>query len=181
MMVDMTTYVVSLTATLDRHLGEEQMLSAARDWAESAGFTLGMTSTSRDTPWLRVQGMATTASERPDVAQIVQSATGNLAQVVRERGATVTAWHAVEVLDADEVRRRAERPTIPPVYSTSEFAHAADLSRQRIHQYESDRKAGKRHDFPAAVLDGYWLQAEADHWIRTRKTKPGPAPRKSES
>jgi predicted DNA-binding transcriptional regulator AlpA len=178
-MRDMTTYVVSLAVTLDRHLGEGQDVQVAKQWGEVAGLVVGMTSSRKDEPWLRVQGMVSTVTERPDVVQIVASATGNLAQVLREHGRLIDAWHAVEVLDEDEVRRRSERPVIPPVYSTQEFADAAGLSRQRIHQYASDRKAGKRDDFPAPILDGYWLRSEADHWASTRKTKPGPAPRAS--
>lgn len=170
----MPTYVVSLAVSTDRQLSDEQAMQAARLWAQRADLTLGMTSTSRDEPWLRVQGMVSSALS--PVARLAEAA-DELAGALRESGTRVAGWHAVELLDEDEVRRRSERPVIPSVYSAQQFADAAGLSRQRIHQYESDRKAGRRDDFPVSVLPGFWLQTEAEHWIRTRKTKPGPAPK----
>ena len=48
---------------------------------------------------------------------------------------------------------------------------------QRIYDLESQRAAGKRDDFPAPALDGYWLRSVAEHWARTRRRSPGPAPK----
>jgi hypothetical protein len=171
----MATYIVSLAVNLDRHVSDEQAVQVGRGWAEGAGLVLGMTSTSRDEPWLRVQGMRTDADV--SAAELAQTAALALEEQARALGRTVVSWHAVEVLDEGEVRKRSERPVIPPVYTTEQFAEAAGLKRQRIHQYLSDLRAGKRDDFPDQALPGLWLRSEADHWIRTRRTKPGPAPK----
>lgn len=176
-MCDVSTQGVTLAVTTDIPLADEQARDVAARWAANGGLVLGMTSTVRDEPWLRV-----TAGVRPgdaaDPAQVIGTAIRNLEAELRNVGARVAEWHAVELLSATEVERRLQRPTIPPMVNAEQFGELAGLSRQRIGQYESDRAAGKRDDFPAPVLDGYWLRSMAEHWARTRKTKPGPAPRR---
>jgi hypothetical protein len=65
--------------------------------------------------------------------------------------------------------------------NAAELAELAGLSSvQRIYQLEAERKAGKRSDFPAPALEGYWLRSVGEHWAKTRKRTPGPAPRKGQ-
>lgn len=175
----MNTYTVTIAVTTDIHLDDDQARDVAARWATNSGFDLGMTSTSRDEPWLRVSALVT-AAQTGDVspAQIVQSAEGNLRIELADVGASITTWETVEVWSQAELHRRGRRPAIPPMVNAAEFAELAGLStRQRIYQLESERAAGKRDDFPTPVLDGYWLRSAAEHWAQTRRRKPGPAPR----
>lgn len=172
----MSLHAVSLALTTDLQLTDEQVRDAAARWASRAGFDLGMTSTSRDEPWLRVSAMVK-AEPIADPAAIVQPAVETLAAELRDVGATVTEWLAVELLSQAEIERRSRIPRIPPMVNTAELAELAELTLQRIYQLESERKAGKRTDFPTPVLEGYWLRSMAEHWAATRKRKPGPAPR----
>ncbi|MHA6626931.1 hypothetical protein ACU61A_15960 [Pseudonocardia sichuanensis] len=176
------SYAVTLAVTTDIHLADEQARDVAARWAAAvakipgaAGFDLGMTSTSREDPWLRVSGLLHwTDNGLPDVAL----AAAMLEQELATAGAQVTEWEAVEVWSPAELQRRSGRPTIPPMVNAGEFAELAGYkTRQAIYQLESDRAAGKRADFPAPVLDGYWLRSAAEHWARNRRRKPGPAPR----
>jgi hypothetical protein len=172
-------YAITLAVTTDIHLTDEQARDIAARWAHNGGFDLGLTSTSRDEPWLRVSGLVK-ASDEPDPAQIVQAAAGNLRIELAAAGARVKTWEAIEVLSEAEVEQRARRLAIPPMVNAAEFAELAGYkTRQAIYQLESDRATGKRSGFPAPVLDGYWLRSAAEHWARTRRRKPGPAPRSS--
>jgi hypothetical protein len=165
-MHDMSNYAVTLAVRTDVQLDDD----AARR------HDLGMTSTSRDEPWLRVSGVTAGRTAADDLAQ---HAGQQLRAALRDAGAIVHEWEAVEIISEAEMRRRAQRPTIPPMVDATAFADLAGLTRQRIYQYESDRRAGKRDDFPAPALDGYWLRSVAEHWSSTRRRQPGPAPRRS--
>lgn len=134
-----------------------------------------MTSTSRDEPWIRVGGLAHDVAGRLDAGVIERL----LGLEVSRVGATVLEWESLEVWSSAEIERRRRRPSIPPMVTAAELAAIAGLkSVQRIYQLESERKAGERDDFPAPALDGYWLRSVAEHWAATRKTKPGPAPKR---
>jgi hypothetical protein len=128
-------------------------------------------STSRDEPWLRVSAL-TVRADVVALGDVAQHAAAMLSRELREVGASVDEWESVELLSEAEMRRRAQRPAIPPMVDATGFADLAGLTRQRIYQYESDRRAGKRGDFPAPVLDGYWLRAVAGRWSNTRRRKP---------
>lgn len=171
------TYGLTLAVRTDVQITDDQALDVAARWAHQAGRELAMTSTSRDEPWLRVSAVAT-ADDPADLDQLVTSATGDLVAELRRVGATVARWDQVELLHEDEIERRRQQPAIPPMVTAAELAALAGLtSVQRIYQLESDRRAGKRSDFPAPVLDGYWLRSTAEHWAATRRRKPGPAPK----
>jgi predicted DNA-binding transcriptional regulator AlpA len=170
------SYVVTLTVQLDRVIDDEVARDVAARWATNSGFDLGMTSTSLDEPWLRASaGLQTTPTADP--VQVVTSAVGNLSIELREVGHKVEAWRAVEIISADEQARRGRTRGMPDLVNAEQFAELAGLTRQRIYQYLSDRRAGKRADFPEQVLDGYWLRSTAEHWATNRKRKPGPDPR----
>ncbi len=172
----MSEYTITIAVTTDVQLDDDAARDVAARWAAAAGLDLGMTSTARDEPWLRVSALSDTDAPAVDVAQHAGQV---LAAELRTAGATVQAWQAVEVLSGDEAERRARRPAIPPLVSAAELAELAGLkSVQRIYQLESERGAGKRDDFPAPVVPGYWLRAEAEHWAANRRTKPGPAPQR---
>jgi len=182
-MGDMDTrisYVVTLTVQLDRVIDDEVARDVAARWATNSGFDLGMTSTSLDEPWLRASAGLQVAPTA-DPAQVVTSAVGNLVVELRDAGHTVQAWRGVEVVSADEQARRGRARSMPDLVNPEQFAELTGLTRQRIYQYLSDRRGGKRDDFPDQVIDGYWLRSAAEHWARTRRTKPGPAPRSSDA
>jgi hypothetical protein len=101
------TAVTSRTRS-DTDLDDDTARDVAARWAHGGGFDLGMTSTSRDEPWLRVSGLVT-ADEAADPAQIVQSASGNLRAELQTVGASVATWEAIEVWSAAEVERRTRR------------------------------------------------------------------------
>lgn len=176
------TFAINLSVRTDSQLTDEAARDVAARWAHGAGLQLGLTSTSRDEPWLRVSAVAAgnLDSDTPTAAQLVQgtlTALGGLEAQLAAAGARVATWEAVEVLSDAEVHRRLERPAIPPTVTAAEFAELAGVSSTRIHGLESERRAGKRDDFPAPILDGHWLRSAAEHWSATRRRKPGPAPR----
>lgn len=174
------SYIATLTVQLDRVIDDEVARDVAARWATNSGFDLGMTSTSLDEPWLRVSaGLQTTPAADP--VQVVTSAVGNLVVELREVGHKVEAWRGVEIISADEQARRGRTRGMPEVVNAEQFAELAGLTRQRIYQYLTDRRAGKRDDFPDQILEGYWLRSAAEHWAKTRRTKPGPAPRSAGS
>jgi predicted DNA-binding transcriptional regulator AlpA len=169
-------YSVTLAVRTDVQLDDDTARDVAARWAAAANLDLGMTSTSRDEPWLRVSGLTAGWTAADDLAQ---HAGEQLRAALRDAGAVVREWEAVEVISEAEMRRRAQRPAIPPMVNAEQFAELTGLTRQRIYQYLSDRRAGKRDDFPEQVpgVDGYWLRSVAEHWARTRRRQPGPAPR----
>jgi hypothetical protein len=179
-MRDMSSYAVTIAVRTDVRLDDDTARDVAARWAATSSLDLGMTSTSRDEPWLRVSGRFTGLADA-DPVQLVQAAARHLRIELRDAGATVREWDALEVLSDAELLRRAQRPAIPPMVDATAFADLAGLTRQRIYQYESDRRAGKRDDFPAPVIDGYWLRSVAEHWANTRRRKPGPAPSRGEA
>lgn len=164
-----TSYAVNLAVTTDRHLTDEQARDVAAEWAADLRFDVGLTSTSRDDPWLRVSAAC------PDyygAANLGQSAAAVLIDRLGRRGVAVEHWHVVEVLDGAEVARRASRPAIPPLVDAAAFAELCEVDRSRIYHLDKRRP----DSFPAPVLEGHWLRAEAEHYARTRPRKPGPVP-----
>lgn len=172
MMCDMSTYNVAFTVVTDRVVDDEQARDVAGRWAAALGYELAMTSTSRDEPWLRVAALARGAAD-------LEAARHGLDSALTEQGVEVCEYLAIEMLHETETQRRGQARAIPRMVNTAELAELAGLSVQRIYQYESERRNGRRTDFPAPVLDGYWLRTVGEHWARTRKTRPGPAPRMS--
>lgn len=177
----MSTYNVTFTVTTDVQLNDEQVSSAVVRGCIDAGLNLVMPSTSRDEPWLRVSAVTqdvpegTPASSVNDASGVVSNVVAAFTDALRDRGARITQWRSIEVQSEAEQMRREQQRVIPPMVNAAEFAELAGLTVQRIYQYESERKAGKRKDFPAPALDGYWLRTVGEHWAKTRKTKPGPA------
>ncbi len=192
----MSTYAVNLTVTTTLHFTDEQARDVARRWigrcatsvhlagpeqppgpdGTRTALQLLLTSTSRDEPWLHVSAAFTTDGDvRPD--DLLTGAMRELTDALLDAGAAVATWETVELLSQAEVDRRLARPAIPPMVNAGELAELAGISVQRIYQLESERAAGRRGDFPAPALDGYWLRSTAEHWARTRRTRPGPAPK----
>lgn len=173
-MSDMNTHILTLGVGLDRPIDEQAARDVAARWAARCGLALGVTSTGLDEPRLRVSGMAT-GDEAPP--RILDEAALELVERLDEHGHEIVAWHTLEILDAAEVERRAAALRMPDVVNAEHLAALAGITRQRVYQLESERKAGRRADFPAPILEGYWLRTVAEHWASTRKTKPGPARR----
>lgn len=182
----MSTYSVTIAVSTNVQLTDAQARNAVSFGCVNAGLESVMTSTSRDEPWLRVSGVTpepaegTPSRSANDAADIVKNVVAAFTDGLRDQGATITEWHSIEVLSDAEQTRRGQNRAIPPMVNSAELAELAGLTVQRIYQYESERKAGKRDDFPAPVLDGYWLRTVAEHWAKTRKTRPGPAPKGAE-
>lgn len=166
-------FVVALAVTLDHDLGHDGALDVARAWAQGLGLAPGMTSWDGDRLALRVSGMATPGVHSRGLAD---EAEAHLWHVLRTAGATVVEQDSVEVLAPHVVEQRLARRALPPTVNAREFADLADVTPSRIRQLASQRRAGKRDDFPAELLEGHWLRSEAEHWARTRRTRPGPAP-----
>lgn len=170
-------HVVTLAVTLNHPLDDDTALNVARQWATGTGLTPGMTSWDADRRALRVTGM-TSPDRRPDadpslsLTNLINSLTG----LLRETGATITGWDAVEVLSAAVAEQRLARRALPPTVTATEFAALAAVTPSRIRQLASQRARGARDDFPHPLLDGHWLRSEAEHWATTRRTSPGPAP-----
>lgn len=168
---------ITLTVLTDVHLTEPQAGAAAHAWAQNAGVALVMYSTDPDTPWLSVVGGIQTP-DTADPVQLLGAAVRGLVLELGAVGAGVARWLGVELVDVDELnRRRGTDDALPATVDAGEFGELAGLTRQRIQQYESDRGAGKRADFPAPVLPGRWLRSDAALWAATRRTKPGPVPK----
>jgi hypothetical protein len=132
-----------------------------------------MTSTSLDEPWLRVSGLDRSNPHAMHDGPAVAKA--NLVTALAGVGASVDQWQAVEIMAVEEVERRGRhRRAVPPMVSARKLAELAGITVQRIYQLDTERRSGKRDDFPAPAVDGYWLRAAADRWVRERRTRPGP-------
>lgn len=164
-------HVVVLAATVDHDLGEDGALDVARRWARLADVTPGMTAWDGDRLALRVSGMA---RDYPPLtpARVCEA----LHRAAREAGAAVQTWDSVEVLAPHVVEQRLARRAIPPTVDAATFAALAGISTSRLRHLAVQRRAGERADFPAELLPGHWLRTEAEHWARTRRTRPGPPP-----
>jgi hypothetical protein len=173
MMNGVSTYAVTIAVITDIQLDDDQARDVAAGWAAAAGLDLGMTSTRRDEPWLRVSAVSARRDDAP--AMLARDSTSALLSELSRVEATVAEWLAVEVLHQREIERRGRQPEIPPVVSAPEMAALAGVRVQRIHQLQSQRSAGQHTDFPAPILDGYWLRTAAEHWASTRRRKPRPA------
>lgn len=173
----MIVLIVTLTVGLALVIDDQVARDVAARWAARIRGDLGMTSTARDEGWLRVTAAVTTGAGGRGVAD---EAEAYLLDELHRVGHQVTAWHAVEVLTDDEHTRRARNRGMPRLVGAADFARLLGVSRQRVYQLEAKRKAGERADFPAPVLDGHWLAAEAEHYVnRVRRTASGPVPRAS--
>ncbi|MEV1295793.1 hypothetical protein [Pseudonocardia sp. NPDC049635] len=171
----MNHHTITLTVALDRPISDEQASDIATRWASTLAAELVMTSIARDEPWLRVSASA--SPDAVDVPSIASTAAAALIEEVTHAGHQVTDWHAIEVLTDDEQRRRAATRGIPPLTDAQAFADLLGVKRQRIYQLLTERRGGKRDDFPLPVIEGYWLTSEAEHFARTRRTQPGPPAR----
>lgn len=182
-MDDMNEYNVTVTVTTDVRLDDAQLHDAITFTCVNADLEPAMISTDRDQPWVRISSITKPAPPevRPGSANtakdVIDNVVAALEDGLRDRGATIVSWDTIEVVALDEVERRGRNQQIPPMVTPAELAEMAGVTVQRIYQYESDRRAGRGPgSFPAPAIDGYWLKSVAEHWVRHRKTKPGPAP-----
>ncbi|MBB4682953.1 hypothetical protein [Amycolatopsis jiangsuensis] len=127
-------------------------------------------------------GIALDSSGSDPVAELTV-ARDSFVEALATAGFTVTAWDAVEALSNAEVGRRIEASSIPPMVNVKEFAALCGFSsHQRIYELDTERRkaaeAGQLHTFPTPVVPGWWIKSAAERYASTRKTKPGPAPRR---
>lgn len=166
----MTSYGVSLDVTLDQPLDDDQLDHVAVSWAYLADLALAGQTRSPDSPRLVLDGLLT-LGEDVVPSRLATLATKALRDVLAGLDRRVVAWHAIEVLDETRIRDRA-RPVLPPLVDADQLATLCGVTRSRVYQWASERPAG----FPAPVVPGYWLAAEAQYWAVVRPTKPGPRP-----
>lgn len=170
----MSTLSVTLSATLDRPVPQHEAMTLGRRIAGERLLTVAIhdnrfsiiTYSSADDP---ITGLATARDAFVDA--------------LAGAGFTVAAWDAVEALSDAEVARRIEAASIPPMVNVKEFAQLCGFSsHQRIYELDTERRkaaeAGQAHAFPTPVVPGWWIKSAAERYAATRKTKPGPAPRR---
>lgn len=124
--------------------------------------------------------LTTADAEGPFAA--LQTAAGHLTMTLAEQGYTVQGWQALECITPEEAERRLSAASLPELVNSEGFAAIMGVSRQRVHDLESERRAaaerGEQHPFPAPVVTGWWVKAGAERYAATRKRKPGPVPRR---
>lgn len=171
----MTTHSVALSATLDRPVPQHEAMPIGRRIAGEHLITVAI----HDNRFSIVTDSAAT-----DPIDGLTSARDAFVEVLAAAGFTVVAWDAIEALSDAEVDRRIEAASIPPMVNVKEFAALCGFtSHQRIYELDTERRkaaeAGQTHPFPTPVVPGWWIKAAAERYAATRKTKPGPAPRRA--
>ena len=87
---------------------------------------------------------------------------------------------AVEVMTVDELERRANLPTMPPLIGASEVADMLGVKRQRVHQLSKNKP-----DFPIPLvhvaMGPLWDQRAIDAFDRHWTRQPGRPARASAS
>jgi predicted DNA-binding transcriptional regulator AlpA len=158
-------------------------MTLSRAWAADSQLIGGMCSYDQDGAYL-VQGQVLIDDDDEVTPTALPSrltrAANCLVGVLAGHGYRVTGWDQVELTSDEVVAQRLHAVAMPDVVSVAEFAEKLGVTRQRVYQLESDRKAGRDNTgFPRPVLDGYWLRSQVETYRINRKTKPGPAPARS--
>lgn len=178
----MTTYNVTVAATLDREPSEAD---AARVGKLVAGEELLMVSVHgrRISVAMSTEGLALDRGLGPHQVPtaILERAWSNLLTEAANAGYSAEQPEALEILSQAETDRRLQTASLPPMVSTAQLAEMCGVTTQRIYELETARKkaaaAGELHELPAPVVPGWYLKAAAERYAATRKRKPGPAPR----
>jgi hypothetical protein len=172
----MGTWNLTLTATVDRETpqGDAHRLGrlAAGDQLLSVvihGPTFGLLTT----------------AEADDPFAALHATAERLTTTLAENGYTVQGWRALECLTPEETERRLSAASFPELINSEGFAAIMGVTRQRVHDLETERRAaaerGDPHPFPAPVVTGWWVKAGAERYAATRKRKPGPAPKRKDA
>lgn len=169
----MTTWNLTLTAALDREPTQGDAYQLGR-LAAGDHFLSVVTHGSM------FSLLATAEADDPIAA--LRTSSERLTTVLAENGYSVRDWQAMECLTSEETDRRLSAARFPELVNSEQFAAIMGVSRQRVHDLETERRAaaerGETHPFPAPVVPGWWVKAGAELYARTRKRKPGPAPRR---
>lgn len=173
MMGVMESLTVNLFATLDRPVPQH------------TAFTLGQRIGGDGLLSVAVHedrfGLTATA-ESADPIEALTAARDKFIEVLADVGFTVTGWEAAEAYSHDEVERRIDAASLPPLVDAKEFAELCGVRKQWIYDLEHQRAAaaerGDTHPFPTPIVPGWWIKAAAERFAATRKRKPGPAPRR---
>jgi predicted DNA-binding transcriptional regulator AlpA len=171
------SHAITLSVRLDRPMPADAAMPLSRTWAADSALIGGMCSYGPEGTY-SVTGMLRDDTPAADLPGRLARAANLLASVLAGHGYRVTDWDSVELLSDDAVNQRLRSVSMPDVVSVAEFAEELGVTRQRIYQLESDRKAGRdTTGFPRPVLDGYWLRSQVETYRLNRKAKPGPAPK----
>lgn len=172
----MSTWNITARALLGRTVPNLEAYELGRLAAEPLGRT-AVVSMGQDA----TMGVTLVADTDDPVAVLTQLR-ATLAQVLAERGHELVAWQSFEALTPMETDKRLDTATIPEMVNTEAFAALCGVSRQRISELETNRRAaetdGQPYAFPRPVVPGWWLRTAAEHYARTRKTKRGPTSRR---
>ncbi|WP_435583366.1 hypothetical protein [Amycolatopsis thermoflava] len=168
----MEPWSINLIATVDRPVPREQAFALGRQIAGEQLLAIGAH---------EADVSITMTSTTPDPIDALAEARRAFVEQLAASGYSVTAWDAAEVLSYAEVERRLSTAATPPMVSAGEFAELCGVTVKWIYKLEKERQAaaadGQAHPFPTPVVPGYWLKSAAEHFARSRKRKPGPAPR----
>ena len=117
----------------------------------------------------------------PDPVLTLRGLSERLRTAFAELGYEFQRWEALECLSVEESEQRLAAASLPEMVNTERFAEICGVSRQRISELETERRAaareGRTHAFPAPLVPGWWVKTAAEHYAQNRKRKPGPAPR----
>lgn len=169
----MEPWNITLSATLDRPVPQHEAFALGQRIAGDSLLSVVVHDSRFATQ---------SAHEIADPVALVAAAPGVFTEKLAEAGYTVKAWEAIECLSGDETERRLESSSIPPLINAKEFAALCGFtSHQRIYELETERRKaaeeGRPHPFPTPVVPSWWIKTAAERYAKTRKRKPGPAPK----
>jgi hypothetical protein len=168
----MSAMNLSLRAVVDRPINEVEAFRLGQRAVEGLGQLASVSTRDERTVGLSVM------VDTDDPLAVLQQARDGLVAALAEAGWSVIGWEALQALSPAEVDRRLENATIPPMVNTASFAELCGVSRQRISELETFRRAaaakGDAYPFPQPVVPGWWLRSVAEHYAQVRKRKPGP-------
>ncbi|ONI73091.1 hypothetical protein ALI144C_44895 [Actinosynnema sp. ALI-1.44] len=173
----MNTWNLSVRLLVDRPVSEDharQLGQAIKEHLQEPA----VVSTRDSNPALGMS--ATLATDKP--VQLLGELRDRLANSLATLGYSINGLASFEVLSPDETDRRLASASIPPMVNTEQFAELCGVSRQRISELETIRRAAAADGqpptgFPTPVVPGWWLKSAAERYATTRRRKPGPAPR----
>lgn len=167
-MVAMTKWNLSVRATLDRAMNDQDGLALGLQIGRDAGQTVFASVSSQ------LFGLSTVVEDQGgDGLAALGEFRDLVAEQLAQAGYVVVAWEALEVRTPAETERRIETASVPPLVNTEQFAGLLGVSRQRVSELESERRAGKRGDFPSPMVPGWWIRAAAERYAQTRQSTPG--------
>lgn len=172
-------WAVTVTAIIDRHLDRAD-LTTLPSLVEAAGSdpypltVLGITAgPETDTPAATLTGHI----DIDEPTDVIYATCAQFDHALASHGYTVTSWAACEVMSLAERDRRLAAVSLPKLVDAEQAADILGIAKSGVYRLEKQRAAGERGDgWPAPYVPGYWARAQVEHYARTRRTQPGPAP-----